>query len=193
MAISVRVQNKFQIIVPVRIDRAVSGAGVAPILDAPDVDNRGWVNNRAAGLNVDDARGSLFGVTVGDTVRLRVVREDIDSNVPLFVTITGNQASIATPGGGPLPADGIFSVRALADTVAGTKLEVRLGSAGGPVICEADAHVFSPLTFNITPHICTIHQAATAAAGAGQVPKVNGAALDDTVLGTIFNIVRAVW
>ena len=65
MAILVRVQNKFQIIVPVRVDRAVRGA---PVLDAPDVDDRGWVNNRAAGLNVDTARGSLFGMTLGDTV-----------------------------------------------------------------------------------------------------------------------------
>lgn len=191
MAISVTVQNKFQIIVPVRVDRAVSS--VAPALDAPDVDDRGWVNNRASGLNVDNARGSLFGMTVGDTVRLRVVREDIDPSVPLFVTVSGDQASIATPGGGPLPASGIFSVQAVADTTVGTKIEVRLGTAGGPVICEADAHVFSPLTLNVTPHICTIHQAAAAASGSGQPPSVNGTAMDDTVLGTIFDLVKAIW
>src|SRR5580704_5743606 len=108
MAVQVRVQNRFQIIVPARVDRAVRGA---PVLDAPDVDDRGWVNNRATGLNVDDARGALFGTTVGDVVRLKVVREDLDDAVPLFVTTTGDQVAIEQPaGGGPLPADGIFSV-----------------------------------------------------------------------------------
>ena len=194
MAISVSVQNKFQIVVPVRVDRAVRGA---PVLDAPDVDDRGWVNNRAAGLNVDDARGALFGMTVGDTVRLKVVREDIDSSVPLFVTVNGNQASIATAGGGPLPADGIFSVQAVADTTAGTKIEVRLGSAGGPVICEADAHTFTVSTVRITPHVCTIHSAAQAAVdaggGTGVAPTVGGNALDDAQIRTVFRIVEAVW
>src|SRR5258707_8267222 len=194
MAISVRVQNKFQVIVPVRVDRAVQG--VPPVIDAPDVDDRGWVNNRVNGLNVDDARGTLFGMTIGDTVRLRVVREDIDidQNIPLFVTVSGDQASIATAGGGPLPVpDGIFSVKAVADTTVGTKIEVRLGSVVGPVICEADAHVFSPLPFKVTPHVCTIHQAATAATGTGKKPQVNGADLDDSILGTIFDTVRAIW
>ena len=190
MAIRVRVQNDFQIIVPVRVDRAVRGA---PVLDAPDVDDRGWVNNRAGGLNVIDTRGAMFAATVGDTIRLRVIREDIDDNVPLFVTATGGQVTIATPGGGPLAADGVVLVRAVADTLTGTKIEVRLGSTVGPIVCEADAHTFTPLTLHVTPHICTIHSAATAAAGSGQPPQVNGAALDDAQIATIFNIVRAIW
>jgi hypothetical protein len=191
MAIRVRVQNGSQIIVPVRVDRAVRGA---PELDAPDVDDRGWINNRAAGLNVDDARGALFGATVGDTVRLRVVREDLDDAVPLFVTATGGQVEIAQPAvGGPLAADGIFSVRAVADTTAGTKVQVRLGSVSGSIICEADAHVFTPSTLNITPHICTIHHSPTAATGAGVSPSVNGNTMDDDVIDDILDIVRAVW
>src|ERR1700682_2217560 len=157
MAIQVHVQNRFQIIVPVRVDRAVRGA---PQLDAPDVDDRGWVNNRAAGLNVANARGALFGTTVGDVVRLKVVREDLDDGVPLFVTTTGNQVAINQPaGGGALPADGVFFVRSLSDTTVGSKIQVRLGSAGGAVICEADAHTFTPKTVFITPHVCTIHSA----------------------------------
>ena len=137
MPIRVRVQNKFQIIVPVRVDRAVRGA---PQLDSPDVDDRGWINNRAAGLNVDDARGALFGSTVGDTVQLRVIREDLDAGVPLFVTATGGQVNIDQPaGGGPLPATGIFSIRAVADTTAGTKVQVRLGFRVGHVITASHA------------------------------------------------------
>jgi hypothetical protein len=196
MAIRVHVQNRFQIIVPVRVDRAVRGI---PVLDAPDVDDRGWINNRAAGLNQDDARGALFGTSVGDVVRLKVVREDLDDTVPLFVTTTGNQVAIDQPkGGGPLPADGIFFVRSLADTTTGSKIQVRLGSAGGAVICEADAHTFTPSTLFITPHVCTIHSAnaATVAAGGGtgQPPTVNGNLLDDAQLTAIFDtIVRPIW
>jgi hypothetical protein len=196
MAIRVHVQNRFQIIVPVRVDRAVRGI---PVLDAPDVDDRGWVNNRAAGLNVADARGALFGTTVGDVIRLKVVREDLDDEVPLFVTTTGNQVAIDPPAGdGRLPDDGIFSVRSLADTTVGSKVQVRLGSAAGPVICEADAHTFTPKTVFVSPHVCTIHSAnaATVAAGGGTglTPSVNGANLDDATLTNIFDtIIRPIW
>ena len=191
MAIQVSVQNRFQTIVPVRVDRAVRGE---PVLDAPDVDDRGWIRNQASGLNVSDARGALFGATVGDVVRLKVVREDLDASTPLFVTVTGNQVSIDQPaGGGPLPADGIFSVRALADTTTVSKVQVRLGAAGGPVICEADAHIFTLLTLNITPHICVIHQAANATAGTGVRPSVNGGQLNDTSVKAIFDLARAIW
>jgi hypothetical protein len=191
MAVSVLVQKGLsQIIVPVSIDRAVRGA---PVLDAPDVDDRGFKLNRGAGLNTTDARGPMFGITVGDTVRIRVVREDLDATAPLFVgvsTSSSPQLRIADPaGGGPLPPDGIFSVTAVADTLTGQKVEVRLGSATGPVIAEADPHVFSPKTLNVTPHICTIHQAA-APPGTGTTPTINGAAID---LNALFDIVRAVW
>lgn len=190
MAVKVRVQNKFQIIVPARIDRAVRGA---PIVDAPDVDDRGWINHRVAGLNITDARGALVGITVGDTVRLQVIREDLDATMPLFVTNTGNEIAIQQPaGGGPIPASGLISVTATSDTVVGSKIEIRLGAVDGPVVCEADAHTFSLLTLNITPHICTIHQAATPGTTA-VTPSVNGVTLNDTILTTIFDIARAVW
>lgn len=197
MAISVSIQNKFQIIVPVRVDRAVRGQ---PQVDAPDVDDRGWVNNRVAGLNTADARGALFGATVGDIVRLRVVREDLDDTVPLFVSVTGSQVAIEQPVGvGPLPADGVFSVRAVADNTSGSKVQVRVGAFDGPVICEADAHTFTQSTVKITPHVCTIHQSANAATGTGVPPTlggnaaVRGTTLDDTAIGTIFDIVKAIW
>jgi hypothetical protein len=126
-------------------------------------------------------------------IRLKVVREDLDSG-PIFVTVTGNQVAIDQPaGGGPLPADGVFTVRAVADTTTGSKVQVRFGAADGPVICEACAHTFTLLTLNIAPHICTIHQAAVAAAGTGVAPSVGGTTLNDAVLTSIFDIVRAVW
>lgn len=191
MAIQVSVQNKFQIIVPARFDRAVRGA---PVLNAPDIDDRGWELKTAGGLNISDARGALFGSTVGDVITLKVVREDIDDGTPLFVSVTGNQVKIQEPAsGGPLPASGEFKVKAVADTTTGSKVQVRMGSATGAVLCELDAHTFTVLTLNVTPHICTIHQAATAAAGTGTAPQVGGATLDDATLTSIFDIARAVW
>ena len=170
--------------------RAVRGI---PVVDAPDVDDRGWVNRRAAGLNVTDARGALVGIAVGDTVRLQVVREDLDATMPLFVTNTGNEIAIQAPaGGGPIPASGLISVTATSDTVTGSKIQIRMGAADGPVICDVDAHTFSLLTLNITPHICTIHQAATPGTTA-VTPSVNGVTLNDTILTTIFDIARAIW
>jgi len=195
MAIQVHVQNRFQIIVPVRVDRAVRGA---PVLDAPDVDDRGWVNNRAGGLNVADSRGALFGTTVGDVIRLKVVREDLDDGVPLFVTTTGNQVAVAQPaGGGPLPASGEFSVLG-GGHHHGIQDPGAAGNCRRRRICEADAHTFTPSTVFITPHVCTIHMAAAAAVaaggGTGQAPSINGNTLDGAELESLFDtIVRPVW
>src|SRR5258705_5175680 len=115
MAVSVLVQSPLkQIIVPVRFDRAVRGA---PVLDAPDVDDRGFVLKTPDGLNKTDARGAMFGITVGDTVRVKVVREDLDATAPLFVTVAPSsnpQVRIVAPaGGGPLPAAGVISIEPL--------------------------------------------------------------------------------
>lgn len=196
MAIQVSVQNKFQIIVPARFDRAVRGA---PLLDAPDIDDRGWEPNTTGGLNISDARGALFSATVGDVIRLKVVREDIDASTALFLTVTGNQVKIEEPaGGGPLPADGIFKVKAVADTTTGSKVQVRMGSTSGAVICEIDAHTFTPKKLSITPHVCTIHSANAAAVaaggGTGSPPSINGSVLDDAGVVNLFDtIVRPIW
>src|SRR5436190_4113281 len=191
MAVSVLVQSPLsQIIVPVRFDRAVRGA---PALDAPDVDDRGFVLKTPDGLNKTNARGEMFGLTVGDTVRVKVVREDLDATAPLFVTVAPSsnpQVRIAAPpGGGPLPSDGIFTIEALADNTTPQKIHVRLGSTTGPIVGEADPHTFSLLTLNITPHIWKIHSA-TGTPGAGPEPTVNGAAIN---LTTLFNIAKSVW
>ncbi|MGA8152332.1 MAG: hypothetical protein WB952_15370 [Terriglobales bacterium] len=192
MAIRVRVQNDLQIIVPVRIERAVSPS--PPLPDAPDPDDRGWVRNAAAGLNTNaKVRGALVGMTVGDTVRLRVTREDIDAGVPLFVTATGGQVEIDPGSHGPLPASGIFKVKAVAATGSATTIQVRLGLVTGPIICECDAHVFSPKTLIVTPHICTIHHAANAAAGTGVVPTMDGAAINAANITSIFKVASAIW
>jgi hypothetical protein len=190
MPVSVCIQNRRQILVPLRVDRAVRGA---PVIDAPDVDDRGFVNNRCAGLNVIEVRGSLFGITVGDTVRVRVAREDIDDTAPLYLATSSSsqpQVEIALPaGGGPLPADGIFHVRAIADTTVGQSIQVRLGSTTGSILAEADPHVFTPRRLVVTPHLCTIHRAASRP-GTGTPPTLGGNPFD---LNALFDIVGAIW
>ena len=68
MTTTLTLRNRRQVVIPVRLDRAVVGA---PILDAPDLDNRGYSMPRPSGLNSTDARGAMFGIAEGDTVRVR--------------------------------------------------------------------------------------------------------------------------
>ncbi len=188
MVTRVHVQNDSHIIVPLRVTRAVTGK---PRLDAPDPDDRGWKMATASGFAATEARGPTFGVSVGDTVRLKVERADLDASAPLFATVSESPEPlievVEPAGGGPIPADGVVKVRGVADTTAGQALQIRLGSATGPILAEAEAHTFEVRTLLVTPHIVTIHQAATAAAGGGIAPT------DQDELNRIFAVARAIW
>ncbi|MGE0712402.1 MAG: hypothetical protein AB7N76_32925 [Planctomycetota bacterium] len=186
MPIRLHVQNEQQVVVPLRFDRAVTGR---PSLTAPWIDDRGWRVARPSGFNQTEARGPLFGVMVGDTVRIKVVREDLDETAPLFA-VAGQSAEpqieVTEPaGGGPLPSNGIVKVKAIASTSSGQTLEIRLGSATGPVLAEAEPHVFERLTVNLTPHIVTIHQAASG--GSGFAP------ITETELREVVKTAQAIW
>lgn len=126
----------------------------------------GWVES--------EARGPMIGITVGDTIRLRVEREDFPLNASLFVTASAGgapQFKIAEPeGGGALPSDGVFRVEALEDNDTAQTIEIRLGSTEGPILAEAEPHVFEPLTLRVVPHLCTIHSSASG--GSGKTPEV---------------------
>src|SRR6516164_5739786 len=77
------------------------------------------------------ARGAMVGITAGDTVSVRVLREDLDDGAPLFVKSSNTSlVSIQSPaGGGPLGADGIFQIRGVSDVKnTPVKIEVRLGA-----------------------------------------------------------------
>lgn len=171
-----------------RFERAVRGRSRR---DAPDLDHRGWDMHRPSGWNSTEARGPMFGVMVGDTVRLKILREDLDAATPLYVTVSQAaepQVEVAEPaGGGPLPADGIVRIRGVADTSSGQTVEVRLGGVEGPVIAEAEPHVFERKTLLVTPHIVSINTAANAASASGEIPLM---AADVT---RIFDIVKAVY
>lgn len=173
--------------VPLRFERAVTGQ---PRRDAPWPDDRGWRIARPSGFNATEARGPLFGVLVDDTVRLKVTREDLDPGAALYATVSESaepQIEVVEPAAGePIPASGILKIKGIADTSSGQTLEIRLGAADGPVIAEAEPHVFSRLTLNLTPHAVRIHSAA-AAPGTGTVPAT------DAQINAAFSIARAIW
>lgn len=166
MAVRVRVRDNKQVIVPIRFTRAVTGAAVA---DAPDVDDRGFTMGTrpggwgAAWSNVD-TRGAMVGITKGDTVRIRVLREDIDNDAVLYVTSTDTAVvEVVSPaGGGPIPADGIFRIRGVRDFKnRPVQVQVRLGAADGPVLGDLEPHIFRLRKVKIRAHLVTINGVST--------------------------------
>ena len=182
MATRLQVQDgtkRQQVVIPVRFSRAVTGA---PVLDAPELDDRGYRMPRT-GLNATTARGPMFGITVGDTVRVQVVREDIDPAAALFATlgpVSGQLQITDPPAGTAIAAGGIVTLRAVSDSSTGQKLEIRFGSATGPIVGEAEPHTFTPRTFRVTPHLVTI---SGPAAGTAPAPD----------LTAIFDMVQRTW
>jgi hypothetical protein len=182
MSVSIKACNKKQIVVPVRFARAVSGPAQ---MDAPDIDDRAFIMNRPPGLTSTDARGPMFAVTVGQSVRVKVVREDLDDAAPLFATVENAQpAQIEIPAdeaGTKIPADGIIHVHGIADNSTSQRLQIRLGSVDGPVIAEAEPHVVQILTIPITPHLVTINSSTSGG---------TEAAID---INRVLRRVRAIW
>ncbi len=65
MAVQVKVRHDRQIICPIRFTRAATGP---PVIDAPEVDDRGFaMGNRAGTWGQSRARGAMVGITEGDT------------------------------------------------------------------------------------------------------------------------------
>jgi len=143
MAIRVRVKNGKQVICPLRFERAVTGA---PVADAPDVDERGFeMGTRPGTWGRENMRGAMVSITEGDTIRVKVNREDIDSTAPLYAvsTDTGVIEVVQPAGGGPIPGSGVFQIRGVRDFAnRNVKVELRLGAANGPVLGELEPHIF---------------------------------------------------
>jgi len=173
MAMKVTIRNQRQIIVPIRFTRAVTGS---PLADAPEVDDRGFEpGTRPPSWGHSQYRGAMVGITQGDTVRVKVLREDIDAGAPLTVTSTDPKiASIEDPPSGALlGADGIFKIKGVADVRnKPVKIQVRLGGTGGPVLGELEPHIFELKSLKIRIHLVTINGISTARTAASMIPVV---------------------
>ncbi len=156
MSVRVKVRNNRQIIVPLRFGRAVTGSSVA---DAPDVDDRGFaMGNRPGTWGSTSARGAMVGITAGDTVHIKVRREDIDGTAKLFVTSSDTSVVTVTAPQGELAVDGIFSIKGLVDVISvPVKIQVHLGSATGPVLGEMEPHIFQLRQRRVVAHLVTIN------------------------------------
>jgi len=148
-----------------------------PHAEYPDIDVRG-------------ARAPEYSAIVGmmkdKEAVVRVERVDIDSAAELYVTSAdAAKLEVLDPAGGKLPAAATADIRLKA--LAGgnpeaVKLEVRFGSATGPVLSRLLVRCFARRRVAITPHVVTIHNGA----GAGGVPSVANVA-------AIMTHVQAIW
>lgn len=159
MTIRLRVRQNRQIVVPIRFARAVSGATQA---DAPDMDDRGFAMGARPGTwGATDTRGAMMSVREGDTIRVKVLHEDIDAAAALFVTST-NPAMVAIAGPAAVGADGIFSLTGVKDSKnVPVKIQVHLGSVNGPVLGELEPHIFQPRQLRVRAHLVSINPPAT--------------------------------
>lgn len=175
--------DRKHVVVPLRVVRAITGVTEA---DAPDVDDRGWVMGTRPGTwGETELRGPMVGLMVGGgPVRLRVVREDLDDTAKLFIKSTKpDLVAVTEPtNGGPLPADGVFKIKGVKDVAnQGVAVQIRLGSADGPVLGEIEPHIFNPLRIPIRPHFVRID----AGTVTGDVP--------DQPIQRIVDRMKAIW
>jgi hypothetical protein len=159
MAIRLKVRQNRQIVVPIRFTRAVDGPTQA---DAPDVDDRGFAMGARPGTwGSTDARGAMVSIREGDSIRVKVLREDIDSSAPLFVTST-NPKMVAISGSAALGADGVFSLTGVSDSKnAPVMIQVHLGSISGPVLGELEPHIFQVRQVRVHAHLVSINPPAS--------------------------------
>lgn len=182
MAIPLEAQGETQYVVPLRFKRAAfTYAG----FETPELDTRGYeMGTRPSGWGTSDARGPMLGIMEGREVRVKIERERLDADVPLFVTSTNPAiVEITEPeNGGPLPASGLFKCKALDGEGDAPVIQARLGSAEGPILAELEPHTFPRLRIAITPHNVRID-------GAGG----NGTRASLTQLASILRRVRKIW
>jgi hypothetical protein len=144
-------------IVPIRFARAVTGFAD---IDAPDLDDRGFVIPQ----RFCNAHGPVVGVTQDRIVRIKVMRDRIESTVQLFPSI--ENTAIATlehpsPGTALNPNDAgerrgdCVYFRGVAEGE--TKLKIHFGAADGPVLAEMAIQVYRELVVRVAAHAVTIN------------------------------------
>jgi hypothetical protein len=177
--IEVVAMDEWRIVVPMRLRRF--NYGHLPTIDCPDVDDRGYkMGTRPSPWGATTVRGPSLGVVHGDTVKVGVVREDIDDSAPLFATSTATGTlEVATPNGGPIGPDGEVQLRGVASGTA--TVQLRLGGQSGPILFEADVRVHDLLRVALTPHLVRIDSSSTV----GAVPAMD--------INAMVRRLRAIW
>ena len=169
---------------PVRFARAVTGA---PVGNAPDPDDRGFALG-SHGLWRTDARGAVVGVPVGETIRLKVIREDIDAGATIFVT--SNQERVVVTPTTALPASGVFQVRVTGPLLVGAKIEARLGAANGPVLGEMIVNVMGWANVPVCCHLVTLNGTVLNDGGS---PVPAATSRNQAAVRALLNTVNAIW
>ena len=178
---------KTQRIVPLRFQRAVSGA---PDARFPDLDDRGWFRPGPSGNSAaTNDHGFVVGVTEGDTVYVEVNREKIEIGADLFVKSSDETVMKVKQNLGtdklltmkePLLAiEGVSGGAGATPKVA--RIQIRFGTNAGPIIGELSVWVYKKVNVNLVPHNVTIRSAA--AAGIASAANV----------ASIMDMVKAIW
>jgi hypothetical protein len=175
-----------QIIVPVRFARAVTGPTV---WDAPDPDDRGFALGSDGIWRVAGVRGAVTGIPVGKTVRLKVVREDIDATAPIFVT-SDQERLVVTPTAA-LGADGVFRARVTGPILVGAKIQARLGAANGPILGEVLVNVMDLAGVPICAHLVTLN--GTAVNGPDGTPVPAATSRDEANVRALITEVNGIY
>ncbi len=173
-----------QVIVPVRFGRACTGAVVK---EKPDPDDRGFALGSGSGLP-NDVRGAMVALVMGQKLRLKVFREDIDSSAPLFVTSSHDSVRVTSTA---LGADGEFEAEATGFSLRPVKIMARLGANNGPVLGEMLAHVIGWATVPVCCHLCTITGTALNDSSGSAIPAATGRTRGSVT--TLFETVNAIW
>lgn len=176
-------------IVPVRFERATTGA---PDESCPEIDDRGhnFKVPATGGLaESKEIRGPVVGLRKRQQIKLKLIRECIDTSAPLFLT-SSDETVIKVVDPAPdtqLAAGQKTTVKLEGGDFAGAapksaKVEVRYETKDGPVIYELTVYVFTPLPVFLQPHIVTVHDAT----GAGGIqPNID--------INRVITQVRALW
>ncbi|WP_394838684.1 hypothetical protein LVJ94_17475 [Pendulispora rubella] len=148
-----------------------------PHLNYPDVDNRA---TRAPEL------APVVGIQAGEEAVVRLERRAIDPNAELHVVSSDKgKVDVVLPADGKVPSGPHADIR-LSGVSGGNpnevKLEVRFGSATGPIVSILIVRCFSRRRVVMTPHLVTI----AGPTGAGGIASTANVA-------AIMSHVRAIW
>ena len=191
MAEKIVVYGKKHVIVPVRFERPGFGSRyISPY--RPDIDDGAFRRcNLPSSFNTPTdpgTRGAIVGVVQGQKIWVKIIREDISSSMPLFVTSADPQiCEICNPRNNKkVASNGQFKIKGVSSTKEGNPvIHVRTGTIDGPIIGELEVHVFRMKTIDVRVHLVKIN---STSGGVGAAPTVTKADITKRLKG-----INAIW